>query len=53
MVQKVLTPQMQKLLDDRAIARSEKRWSDSDEIRGQLEKLGLEIKDTPEGQSWS
>jgi cysteinyl-tRNA synthetase len=52
-VQKVLTPQMQKLLDDRAIARSEKRWSDSDEIRGQLEKLGLEIKDTPEGQSWS
>jgi cysteinyl-tRNA synthetase len=52
-VQKVLTPQMQKLLDDRAFARSEKRWSDSDVIRGQLEKLGLEIKDTPEGQSWS
>ena len=52
-VQKVLTPQMQKLLDNRAFARSEKRWSDSDVIRGQLEKLGLEIKDTPEGQSWS
>jgi cysteinyl-tRNA synthetase len=52
-VQKVLTPQMQKLLDNRAFARSEKRWSDSDVIRGQLEKLGLEIKDTSEGQSWS
>ena len=44
---------MQKLLDDRAIARSEKRWSHSDEIRGELENLGLEIKDTPEGQTWS
>ena len=52
-VQKVLTPHMQKLLDDRAIARSEKRWSHSDEIRGELENLGLEIKDTPEGQTWS
>ena len=52
-VQKVLTPHMQKLLDDRAIARSEKRWSDSDEIRGELENLGLEIKDTSEGQTWS
>jgi cysteinyl-tRNA synthetase len=52
-VQKVLTPHMQKLLDDRAIARSEKRWNDSDEIRGELENLGLEIKDTPEGQTWS
>jgi cysteinyl-tRNA synthetase len=52
-VQKVLTTQMQKLLDERALARSEKRWADSDQLRGQLESLGLEIKDTPEGQSWS
>ena len=52
-VAKVLTPHMQKLLDDRALARSEKRWSDSDQLRGELENLGLEIKDTPEGQSWS
>jgi cysteinyl-tRNA synthetase len=52
-VQKVLTAQMQKLLDERALARSEKRWADSDQLRGQLESLGLEIKDTPEGQSWS
>jgi len=52
-IQKVLTVEMQKLLDERAVARSEKRWSDSDQLRGQLESLGLEIKDTPEGQSWS
>jgi cysteinyl-tRNA synthetase len=52
-VEKVLTVEMQKLLTDRALARAEKRWSDSDQLRGELENLGLEIKDTPEGQSWS
>jgi cysteinyl-tRNA synthetase len=52
-VQRVLTAEMQKLLDERALARAEKRWSDSDQLRGQLENLGLEIKDTPEGQNWS
>ena len=50
---KVLTPQMKTLLDERALARAEKRWTDSDRLRVELEKLGLEIKDTPEGQSWS
>ena len=48
-----LTDQMQKLLDERTIARSEKRWADSDALRVQLEELGLEIKDTADGQSWS
>jgi cysteinyl-tRNA synthetase len=52
-VQRVLTAEMQKLLDERALARAEKRWSDSDQLRGQLENIGLEIKDTPEGQNWS
>lgn len=50
---KVLTPQMKTLLDDRALARAEKRWADSDQLRVELENLGLQIKDTPEGQSWS
>jgi cysteinyl-tRNA synthetase len=50
---KVLTSQMKTLLDERAIARAEKRWADSDRLRVELENLGLEIKDTPEGQSWS
>lgn len=52
-VQRVLTAEMQKLLDERALARAEKRWSESDQLRDQLENLGLEIKDTPDGQSWS
>ena len=50
---KILTPQMKSLLDERAVARTEKRWADSDRLRVELERLGLEIKDTPEGQSWS
>ena len=50
---KVLTPQMKTLLDERALARTEKRWADSDRLRVELENLGLDIKDTPEGQSWS
>jgi len=50
---KVLTPQMKTLLNERAIARAEKRWTDSDRLRVELENLGLEIKDTPEGQNWS
>ncbi len=50
---RVLTSQMQELLEKRSTARSQKRWSDSDQLRVELEKLGLEIKDTPDGQVWS
>ena len=48
-----LTDQMQSLLHDREAARSEKRWADSDALRVELENLGLQIKDTPTGQTWS
>jgi cysteinyl-tRNA synthetase len=51
--EKTLTTQMKDLLDARDIARNEKRWADSDQLRVQLEELGLIIKDTPEGQTWS
>jgi cysteinyl-tRNA synthetase len=50
---KTLTPQMEELLEQRERARAEKRWSDSDQLRAQLEALGLEIKDTADGQIWS
>ena len=50
---KELTDQMQNLLSERVKARSEKRWADSDELRVQLENLGLQIKDTADGQNWS
>lgn len=47
-----LTEEMQTLLDQRVKARTEKRWADSDSLRLALEKLGLKISDTPEGQIW-
>jgi len=51
--QKVLTPAMQDLIDQRSVARLEKRWSDSDKLRDELEKLGITIKDTADGQVWN
>jgi cysteinyl-tRNA synthetase len=51
--ERVLTPQMRTLLDERALARNEKRWADSDALRIELENLGLSIKDTAEGQIWN
>jgi cysteinyl-tRNA synthetase len=50
---RVLTPQMKTLLDQRATARNDKQWAESDRLRIELENLGLSIKDTPEGQLWS
>jgi len=50
---KTLTEDMQRLLTDRALARAEKRWADSDRLRLELETLGLTIKDSAEGQVWS
>ena len=50
---KVLSVQMQEILDQRSTARAEKRWADSDRLRVDLENLGLKIKDTPNGQEWS
>ena len=52
-VARELTAEMQNLLEERMKARTEKRWSDSDALRIQLENLGLQIKDSAEGQSWS
>jgi len=53
LVDRELSPQMQSLLDERTRARSEKRWADSDALRVELEALGLRIKDTTDGQTWS
>jgi cysteinyl-tRNA synthetase len=48
-----LTEQMQTLIDERAKARIEKRWADSDSLRVQLESLGLHVIDTSDGQIWT
>ncbi|MDP6629500.1 MAG: cysteine--tRNA ligase [Kiritimatiellia bacterium] len=41
---------VQALLDERATARREKQWADSDRIRDELAAMGWEVRDTPEGQ---
>lgn len=41
-----ITPQIQKLLDERASARAAKDWARADEIREQLHKMGVEVRDT-------
>ena len=43
---------IKKLIEDRAIARKEKNWAKSDEIRDKLSSCGIIIEDTPQGQVW-
>lgn len=40
-----ITPEIQKLIDDRFKARSEKDWARSDELRDQLAALGVDVQD--------
>ena len=51
--QRPLPAEAHTLLEKRAQARLEKNWEQSDSLRAQLESLGLEIKDGPDGQSWN
>jgi cysteinyl-tRNA synthetase len=48
-----LTLEQEDILKLRQIARNEKRWADSDELRLKLEQSGLEIMDGPDGQTWN
>jgi cysteinyl-tRNA synthetase len=48
-----LTLEQEDILKLRQIARNEKRWADSDELRIKLEQSGLEIMDGPDGQTWN
>lgn len=40
-----VTPEIQQLLDERAKAREQKNWKRADELRDQLQQLGVEVKD--------
>mgnify|MGYP001226517358 CR=1 FL=1 len=44
---------VQKLLAARKKARQEKDWDRSDELREQLERLGVHVQDTPQGMRWT
>jgi len=43
------SPQAQALLVERGEARAAKDWTRADEIRDELDQLGFEVKDTPQG----
>jgi cysteinyl-tRNA synthetase len=50
---KALSLEQEETLKLRQIARNEKRWTESDELRIKLEESGLEIMDGPDGQVWT
>jgi cysteinyl-tRNA synthetase len=45
----VISSDAKSLVAERDAARLAKNWTKSDELRTQLEKMGYEVKDTPEG----
>ncbi len=42
-------PEVEALANAREAARKAKRWPDADRIRGEIDALGWEVKDTPKG----
>ena len=47
-----LSAQARELLEARATARANKDFKQSDELRAKLQAIGIEVLDTPNGQSW-
>jgi cysteinyl-tRNA synthetase len=45
-----ISNEVKKLVDEREIARKDKKWAKSDELRDKIKELGYEVKDTSEGQ---
>jgi cysteinyl-tRNA synthetase len=45
-----LPAEILKLAEDRIFARTAKNWKKSDDLRLEIESLGYDVKDTPEGQ---
>jgi cysteinyl-tRNA synthetase len=48
-----LSPEATSLLAERVAARAARDFSRSDELRDQLANLGIEVRDTSAGQTWS
>ena len=44
--------EIERLIAERAQARMEKNWSRADEIRDELDALGVQVTDTPTGPTW-
>ena len=48
-----LSPEQNNLLEKRRIAREKKDFAESDRLRDLLQSQGIEVRDNPDGQSWS
>ena len=51
-VDKSLSERASQLLDLRAKARANKDFASSDRLRDELQELGVNVRDTAEGQVW-
>ena len=48
-----LSPEQLELLQQRAKAREDKNWNESDRLRDLLADFGIAVNDGPDGQNWS
>ncbi|MBR0413959.1 MAG: cysteine--tRNA ligase [Clostridia bacterium] len=48
-----LDAQVEALIEQRSKARAEKNWAEADRIRDELKAMGIILKDTPQGVTWS
>ena len=53
LAQKSLSSSAENLLEERKIARTHRDFKRSDQIRDELLQLGIEVRDTSDGQEWS
>ncbi|MBN2802254.1 MAG: cysteine--tRNA ligase, partial [Deltaproteobacteria bacterium] len=44
---------VEKKIEERNIARAEKEWAKSDAVRDELLEISVELRDGPQGTSWS
>ena len=51
--EKVVKGLMEMVLEERAKAKAEKNWAQSDAIRDHLKALGIVVKDTKDGAEWT
>jgi cysteinyl-tRNA synthetase len=47
-----VVPASEKLTGERPAARAARDWSRADEIRAELDALGVQVTDTPAGPVW-
>ena len=47
-----LNKEIEDLIKERSIAKENKNFALADQIRSELDSLGIEIKDSPDGTSW-